>query len=189
MTSIKYNGPLREHINNFIELKQSIGYKYITEAENLRRFDAFTLQKYRHSTVLSKEIILDWCKKKTYEAQANQGARVSIIRQFCKYLENIGAAAFIIPKGYYPKEKQYSPYIYTEDELKRFFAETDKCRHSSQFPYRHMIMPVFFRMLYTCGLRVSEARLLKVSEVDLSTGILTINQSKKKATNREERRS
>jgi integrase len=34
-------------------------------------------------------------------------------------------------------------------------------------------------MLYTCGLRVSEARLLKVSEVDLSTGILTINQSKK----------
>ena len=40
-------------------------------------------------------------------------------------------------------------------------------------------MPVFFRLIYTCGLRVSEARLLKVNDVDLDNGILTINNSKK----------
>ena len=40
-------------------------------------------------------------------------------------------------------------------------------------------MPVFFRMIYMCGLRVSEARLLKVADVDLESGILTIHQSKK----------
>jgi integrase len=34
-------------------------------------------------------------------------------------------------------------------------------------------------MIYTCGLRVSEARLLKVADVDLDNGILTINHSKK----------
>jgi len=40
-------------------------------------------------------------------------------------------------------------------------------------------MPVLFRMLYMCGLRVSEARLLKIGDVDLEKGILTINHSKK----------
>jgi integrase len=34
-------------------------------------------------------------------------------------------------------------------------------------------------MIYMCGLRVSEARFLKVADVDLKEGVLTINQSKK----------
>ena len=39
-------------------------------------------------------------------------------------------------------------------------------------------MPILFRLLYSCGLRVSEARLLKVRDVDLNHGVLTINHSK-----------
>lgn len=179
MNNIVYNGPFRKYIKNHVELKQSVGYKYIVEAEHLKRFDTFTLEKYRSVTMLTKEIVLDWCSKKPYEAQANQCARASIIRQFGRYLDNIGVEAYIIPKGYYPKEKKYMPYIYTDEELKHFFSETEKCHYSSEFPYRHLIMPIFFRMVYTCGLRVSEARLLKVGEIDLDTGILTINHSKK----------
>ncbi len=45
-------------------------------------------------------------------------------------------------------------------------------------PARHLVIPVFFRVLYCCGLRSSEARLLKVEDVDLETGKLTIRQSK-----------
>ena len=40
-------------------------------------------------------------------------------------------------------------------------------------------MPVIFRMIYMCGLRLSEARLLKVADVNLEDGVLTINHSKK----------
>ena len=39
-------------------------------------------------------------------------------------------------------------------------------------------MPVLFRMLYCCGLRVSEATNLLASDVDLEHGILTIRNSK-----------
>jgi integrase/recombinase XerD len=70
------------------------------------------------------------------------------------------------------------PYIYTVDELTRFFTQTDKCRFCCECPSRHLIMPVIFRMIYMCGLRVSEARLLKVADVDLDNGILSIHQSK-----------
>lgn len=179
MSEIIYEGPFKDHIKNHVELKQAVGYKYDAEAVHLKRFDRFILGKYPHATTLTKEMVLDWCRKKNYEAQANQGSRASIIRQFGKYLDSIGVKAFIIPKGYYPREEQYMPYIYTTSELAKFFAETDKCRCCSECPHRHLIMPVFFRMLYMCGLRVSEARLLKVGDVDLKNGILTINHSKK----------
>ncbi len=37
-----------------------------------------------------------------------------------------------------------------------------------------MIMPVLFRLIYTCGLRASEALRLKISDVDLELGMMTI---------------
>ena len=179
MREIIYEGPFSVHIKNHVELKQAVGYKYETDARHLKRFDKFTLEKYPYATGLTKEIVLDWCSKKTYEAQANQCSRASIIRQFGKYLDSIGVKAYIIPKGYYPTEAQYIPHIYTVDELTKFFAETDKCHYCIEHPYRHLIMPVFFRMIYTCGLRVSEARLLRVGDVDIENGILAICHSKK----------
>ena len=39
-------------------------------------------------------------------------------------------------------------------------------------------MPVLFRTIYACGLRASEARLLRVADVDLDTGVLQIRDAK-----------
>lgn len=91
---------------------------------------------------------------------------------------SIGISAWILPKNYYPAGQQYVPHIYTPEELRRFFAETDKCRLCPEVPYRHLVMPEFFRLLLSCGLRCSEARLLTVRDVDLHQGILTVRDSK-----------
>jgi hypothetical protein len=56
------------------------------------------LDRYPNARALTKEIVLNWCKKKSYEAQANQCSRVSIIRQFAKYLDSIDVESYIIPK-------------------------------------------------------------------------------------------
>ncbi len=94
-------------------------------------------------------------------------------------MDSMGFEAYILPKGYYPVGEKYIPYIFSENELQRFFHETDKCHYISECPHRHLIMPVFYRMVYSCGLRSSEARLLKVEDVDLKTGVLAIWHSKK----------
>jgi len=179
MHKIKYAGPFKDFLQSHIELKKAMGYKYVTEARQLMRFDQFTLVKYPEATFLTREIVLDWCSKQPHEAQANQCTRASIIRQFSKYLDAVGTKAYILPKGYYPKEPQYVPYIYSTEELSRFFAQTDQCHYSYESPHRHLIMPVFFRMIYQCGLRVSEAKLLTVGDVDLNSGVMSIHHSKK----------
>lgn len=178
MKNYLFSGPFAKHIKDHIQLKQAVGYKYETEAKHLVRFSTFTAEKYPEASILSKEIVLEWCSKRNYEAQANQCARSSILRQLAMYMERIGIGAYSIPKGYYSAAQQYVPHIYTKNELQRFFHQTDQCYLVSECPYRHFIMPVFFRMVYACGLRSSEARLLKVKDVDMEDGILSIYHSK-----------
>jgi integrase/recombinase XerD len=179
MKSNIYLGPFKNYLKSHIELKRALGYKYETNSKQLMCFDRFTIQKYPKARALTKEIVLEWCSKRTYEAQANQLSRASLIRQLGKYLDSIGIKAYVLPKGYYPSKKKYMPYIFSVEELIRFFAETDKCQYYKERPHRHLIMPIIFRMIYTCGLRLSEARLLKVADVDIENGVLTIQQSKK----------
>src|SRR5207247_4726119 len=58
------------------------------------------------------------------------------------------------------------------------FTQTDRCRYCSQVPLRHLVMSVLFRTIYACGLRASEARLLRLDDVDITTGVLQIRDAK-----------
>ncbi len=49
---------------------------------------------------------------------------------------------------------------------------------SLEVPFRHLVMPVLFRTIYACGLRCSEARLLRVEDVDINTGVLQVRDAK-----------
>ena len=181
MTKPIYTGPLKDHLQNYVDLQRAMGHKFVDEADNLKRFDLFVLEKYPEVKGLTKEIVLEWCSKKTYEAEATRYRRGIIMRKFGTYLESIGVKAYILPKKYYSRGNQYVPYIYSKAELAKLFTEIDNDKRYCTYacPHRRQAMPVIFRMFYMCGLRLSEAKLLKVADVDLEHGILTINQSKK----------
>src|SRR5256885_1644454 len=165
-------------MSGFILLKRSVGNKYESEVGVLKRFDQYLTQNYPAITGLPKESVTGWCAKQPHEKPANQCSRASVIRQVAKYLDSTGHMAYILPDNSYPSGFQDVPHIYTQDELVRFFAETDTGHFCSACPWRHLIMPVFFRLLFECGLRRSEARLLVVGDVDLEQGCLSIRESK-----------
>jgi len=173
-----FTGPLKDEMSGFILLKRSVGNKYESEVGVLKRFDQYLTQNYPAITGLTKESVTGWCAKQPHEKPANQSSRASVIRQFAKYLDSTGRTAHILPENSSPSGLQYVPHIYTQDELVRFFAQTDTCHFCSACPCRHLVMPVFFRLLFECGLRCSEARLLVVGDVDLEKGCVSIRESK-----------
>jgi integrase len=170
--------PLKDEMSTFILLKRSVGNKYESEVGVLKRFDRYLALNYPAITVLSKEAVTGWCAKQPHEKPANQCSRASVMRQFAKYLDCAGHKAYILPDNYYSSGPQYVPHIYTQSELVRFFKETYKCHFCCECPWRHLVMPVFFRLLFECGLRCSEARLLMVCDVEFDKGCLTIRESK-----------
>ena len=59
-----------------------------------------------------------------------------------------------------------------------FFHGADSFRPHGKAPARHLVIPVFYRLLYCCGLRPAEARLLKKENVDLVRGSVYVVESK-----------
>ena len=109
----------------------------------------------------------------------NQVSRISIMRVFCRYLNDIGIPAYVPPKGITHKRIRYDAHIYTDDELQRFFDAVDKSQSvPDSCPYRGDVMPVFFRILYTSGMRVSELRLARISDVNLEDGYILVHEAK-----------
>ena len=81
--------------------------------------------------------------------------------------------------GHIPNRQiKYEAHIYTDTELKAFFAAIDCCPSSPFSPTRRFVIPVIFRILYCCGLRSSEARLLQRNDIDLESGKIIIRESK-----------
>lgn len=175
-----FSSNLKSYIEGVIEQKRAVGYSYGTQAYMLRCFDRFCVEHYPQETVLTKEIVLHWAERRDNEHIASLESRISPVRQLAKYMNSIGIEAYVIPQGIPGKSPRYIPHIFTDSELQSFFAEADKCTYDKRSPARHLVFPAVFRIIYCCGLRSSEARLLKVEDVDLEYGALRIWDSKGK---------
>jgi len=173
-----YTSVFAPHIVGLIEQKRALGYKYGTEPGILQRFDRFCVERYPHEAILTRELVMDWATRKPAEKPASLQNRITPVKELARYLVRLGIDAFIFPKGMMPRVSRYTPHIYTNEELRQIFAQTDLCCFCTEVPYRHVVMPVFYRLLYVSGMRLSEARLLRVADVDLSEGIIAVTNAK-----------
>jgi integrase len=80
------------------------------------------------------------------------------------------------------RRSTYLPHTFTDSELERFFYASDHMPmgkpNALSSRTRRIVAPVFFRLLYSSGIRTCEARMLTVGDVDLAQGVLCIRQSK-----------
>ncbi|RAW92183.1 MULTISPECIES: tyrosine-type recombinase/integrase [unclassified Photorhabdus] len=173
-----YLSAFAPHITGLIQQKRVLGYKYDSEPGILRRFDTFCRECHPGEVTITRELMLAWAIKRPGEHPATLQGRITPVKELAKYMMRLGYNAFCLPKGMMPRIPRYMPHIYSNDELKRIFIQTDRCHYCSSVPHRHLVMPVFFRLLYSCGLRVTDARLLKVEDVDLSEGVITVMNAK-----------
>jgi len=174
-----YNSVFKAEFQDLVEIKKALGFAYDSQAAAFLRIDTFFNNSNLSEKKITKELCSSWCQKRSYETENNRSHRISTMRVFCKYLNDIGITAYIPPKGLTVKIPRYDAHIYTEDELKRFFYAVDKSQSvPSECPYRQMVMPLFFRILYTSGMRVSELRLVRIRDVNLDKGYVTVRNAK-----------
>ena len=160
--------------------KRAVGYKYDAEERVLARFEAFCRAEFPGLgtvTRASAEAWLTSARQRGVRPATLQGLAAPV-RELARWLGRRGTEAYVLPASVLPRPARYVPHIYTDQELAALFAQTDRCRYSSQVPFRHLVMPVLFRTIYACGLRASEARLLRPGDVDTGAGVLQIRDAK-----------
>jgi integrase len=179
MSKLVFNSIFQDEFRDLIALKQTLGFKYETDAMAFGRIDSFFCENGLSEKHLSKQLCDIWCKKRSFESDSNHAGRISNLRVFCKYINSLGIPAYIPPHRMARHPKKYDAHIYTPEELGRFFAAVDASQSvPSECPYRSFVMPIFFRILYTSGMRVSELRLAKIRDIDLSEGYIRVREGK-----------
>ena len=171
---------LADTITALVAEKRAVGYKYATEARVLVRFDAFCRGEFPGLGAVTQVSVEAWvasARRREVKPATLQGLTAPV-RELARWLGRRGLEAYVLPAGVLARPARYVPHIYTDQELAALFAQTDRCHYDSQVPFRHLVMPVLFRTIYACGLRASEARLLRFGDVDLVAGVLTIRDGK-----------
>lgn len=165
-------------ISELIGTKRAAGYAYESAAHPLHDFDRYAALHPSYRS-LSRELVCGWAQAKDGETPAAHRVRISPIRELGKYMQSIGITdAFVLPTSGIRGAARYVPHFFTHQEITAFFRACDKLRPHGAAQARHLVLPVFFRLLYCCGLRTCEARTLRVEQVDLQAGHIDIMRSK-----------
>ena len=175
----RYNTELlKVAIESFIAKKRFLGYRYKNEEQRMSSFLKFVIEN-EILDPLSKETILSWAD--AADGAKSRNLRLTAIRQFALYLNrsDSDAPAYVVPTTYRSiHHKAFCPYIYSKEELVLLFQAADAFGRVGQIPYSEKSFPLILRILYGCGLRISEALSLKIGDVDLKEGFLIIRDAK-----------
>ena len=95
MSEKKFKSIFAKEFNDLAEIKRAMGFKYETTYASFLRIDKFFTEQNLTEKKLTKETVELWCRKRSYETEANQCTRISNMRIFCKYLNDIGIEFFI----------------------------------------------------------------------------------------------
>lgn len=170
-------GDFKELLIQFVQMKQSLGFDYTREADALKRFSKFTLNCKIENHALTKELADAWTAKRPGERDVTWEHRINDLKQFALYLGNHGYDAYIPSCRAKINRHLFVPYIFTPEQLRRIFTECDNIK-PHPLSNKHLVFPAIYRILYGCGLRISEALALRQKDVDLKQGIVTIRNSK-----------
>lgn len=168
--------PLMEQ---FVQEKQACGYRYRASTQVLTRFDRFLSDQALSQRELPRSITRKWLAKQSHESAATHRQRISIVRQFATYMCRLGYPADV-PDGSLAAKSgsSFTPRILTHAEVQQLLHAVDQLTPTAFAPMRHLIMPEIFRLLYGCGFRLGEVLHLRVADVDLDRGILTVRDAK-----------
>jgi integrase len=177
----KFRSFLAPHIESFIAYRKASENWNINYEHMLRSFDKYCATFYSDAEFLLQEMVDNWSAKKDTENYGSCRKRIYALVNMILYLRargetNVNPPA--IPRG---EKSTYIPHAFTEEELVNFFNACDDLPSTPKrldVLSRKITLPIFFRLLYSSGIRTNEARILRVADVDLQHGVIDIQYSK-----------
>jgi integrase len=170
-----FSSKFSSDITDFLNFRTEMGIQTYTNELNLARFDQFCAEQYPGLATLTKDAVRGWIDDEMARGKRGLSNKLSVMRLLAKYL---GGESYIAPTSLIPKLPDYVPYILSDEELTAFFAAADDLVYPAD-PFIQEVAPVLFRLLYTCGLRPREGRLVKRGNICFTSGEILIDQAKR----------
>lgn len=172
-----FTGPFAPMCELFVAQKRAIGKKYETGARRLKQFDSFAKDYEINDYQMTPELVNAYCKQRTTENANSRRERIYIMWTFAEFLAAQGYPSSCLPSDKPKPVAAHTPYIFTKEEMSAIFRQLDSMPITN-FTTRHIMFPMLFRILYGCGLRISEVLMLKKEDVDIENGIIYVQHGK-----------
>jgi len=165
----------------FVSYRKASGRWCFSYEQNIKLFEKHCETNFPDSIELSQGMVDTWCAKRKTESNNSCCRRIYPVANFIRYLRKRGLIKINEPAFPRRTGEFYIPHSFTQQELNNFFVACDTIPptpNRKEHLALRMIVPVFFRLLYSSGLRTNEARLLRREDVNLADGVMSIRFSK-----------
>lgn len=175
----EFNSVFAPYIREYIAIKETLGERITTPGNILRQFDRYCSAIKLEEAKLTAELAEGWFLTKSGEKPQTRSHRVSILWCFARHFSANGGDVTWQPiPGYAGRKRRYVPYIFNKNEVRNILAAADSMPKPYGKSRFNVVFPAIIRVLYGCGLRITEALTLKVKDVDLDNGFIFVHTGK-----------
>jgi len=159
------------HVERYISLRQTLGYKLREVAGNLRGFAKFAADRGDARVRLSTAV--DWATKAP--SPHARYVRMRDVAGFARFLRAEDPSHEVPANPFLASKRRRLPYIYAPEEIVQLVSAASRLRES--YPLRRQIYGTLLGLIAATGLRISEALDLRLNDV-LPGGVLQIQRTK-----------
>lgn len=173
-----YSSIFAPYIELFIHEKELQGYKMTQLKWILLEFDRFMEQIKKDNLFISSADIRKWIATRTNDKPTTLYQKHSAIANFCRFMSLLGYECYIptLPRN---RRSNYSPTIFTHEQVSAIFKVCDKMVMKEHHANSIMIiMPSLLRLLYSTGIRISEALSILNKDVLFERKAIVLNNTK-----------
>jgi integrase/recombinase XerD len=169
---------LREALQDYLALRRGLGFKMHDPGLVLPQFVAFMEEK--HALHITTRLALEWVQQAKRVQPAERARRLCFVRGFARYRSAIDPFTEVPSPELLPyRSSRARPYLYTEQEVQGLLEAALQLPTTwPSTPLRPWVFHCLLGLLSVTGLRISEALDLKLDDVDLEQGVLTIRAAK-----------
>ena len=177
----EFTSGLSAYINGFLEEKRALGYKYEYDERLLHQFDKMCVENFPSINTVTQNAAFMWSTARPNEGKGGLCRRTGTIRELARYINRQGVSAYILPNEY-GKDTYHTriPYVFTQEELLLLFEAAENLKIKESQPITKLEIPILLRLIYACGLRPNEGRTLLRKNIDLESGVILIQNSKRR---------
>ena len=163
-------------IDVFLDYRQATGICIDQDILYLKKLDAFLEGNKIPLIGFDAEVSASWRSRRDGESDHGHYMRINFTKRFFEFLFVKGYKVTLL-RDVRPPKNNFVPHIYTDDEIDRYFQAVDAYDFPGN-PKNKIQLPVLFRLLYSCGLRVTETLMIRIKDVDLEEGIIRLRVTK-----------
>ena len=163
-------------IDVFLDYRQATGICIDQDILYLKKLDFFLEANKIPLVGFDTEVSASWRARRDGESGHGHYMRINYTKRFFEFLFVKGYKVALL-RDVQPPKSNFVPHIYTVDEVDQYFQAVD-AYDSRGNPKNKIQLPVLFRLIYSCGLRVTETLMIRMKDVDLEEGIIRLRVTK-----------